>query len=560
MPRVTWTSTLIMCLWAAVYFTQCGRTLGQSQPVKIVLAGDSTVTDEAGWGYGFKSLLTANVQCENMAQGGRSSRSYRAEGHWQRCLDARPDFLLIQFGHNDQPGKGPERESAAEGDFRRHLEAFIDETRGVGITPVLITPLTRRRWTSAGLIEPSLAEYAIATSIVATEKQVILIDLHRLSIRQCEAMGSEACRAMEPMTPQGADHTHLNHQGSLAVAELILSELIQRVPEMASAVDLNRLSAARVPVPNMLDLTAGRLRVKELDATITLSMDRKSILVYNKTSPPLPEGLNPIYRRSGFLHPVFSPSGKAVTATFPSDHAHQHGIFSAWVNTTWNDRAIDFWNLAGGTGRVLHQRVVKAFVADGGLGFEVDLVHRAEQEPVVDVIRERWKITAFAADGLYHGFDLESTQETLTDMPLIINAYHYGGFAVRGPMAWLSASGRQETDNKNQKDLSCVILNDQRTDRVSGNHQQARWVAMSGSIDGQPASIIMMSARDNLRFPQAARLHPQKPYFCFTPCHEAAMVIDRSNTLRSKYRYLITDAAPDANWIDQQWTKWQSGL
>ena len=156
--------------FTAFFSTFCVLVAGAAsadESVRIVLAGDSTVTDNAGWGHGFRTLLTDKAECINLAKSGRSSRSFRAEGWWQECLDAKPDYLLIQFGHNDQPGKGPERESAAESDFRAHLAAFVREAREYGIKPVLVTSLTRRRWSLDGHIVPTLAEYAAATTAVA---------------------------------------------------------------------------------------------------------------------------------------------------------------------------------------------------------------------------------------------------------------------------------------------------------------------------------------------------------------------------------------------------------
>src|SRR5581483_9938507 len=70
--------------------------------VRIVLAGDSTTAVGSGWGPGFMKCLTPDVQCINMARGGRSSKSFIAEGLWKKCLELKPDYILIQFGHNDQ--------------------------------------------------------------------------------------------------------------------------------------------------------------------------------------------------------------------------------------------------------------------------------------------------------------------------------------------------------------------------------------------------------------------------------------------------------------------------
>lgn len=545
-----------VCFASGILILAGPRAVAEERPLRIVLAGDSTVTDQAGWGRGAKALFHKDVECINLAMGGRSSRSFRDEGHWQKCLDAEPDYVLIQFGHNDQPGKGPQRESAADGAFREHLAAYVDEARSKSIKPILVTSLTRRRWNPDATIEPTVAEYAVATETVATEKNVPLIDLHRLSIAQCEAMGATAFRVFEPMTESGADHTHLNELGSLAVAELVLSDLIRVVPELAPHVDADRLAAAKVPQPYEKDASNGKLNVLEDEKTITISASGHPVLIYNKVSPPVPEGIDSIYRRSGFLHPVMSPGGSAVTATFPSDHAHQHGIFSAWVKTTWNDRDIDFWNIAKGSGRVLHQRVVSVFAAPGQVGFEVDLAHRIEQSPVVDVLRERWRITAIETDGSYHAFDLVSTQHANTDKPLTIEPFRYGGFAVRGPMAWLLPGDRDSKSDESKRRLGCQFLNDQGSGREKGNHETSRWVSMSGMVDGNPAGIIMLCHRDNLRSPQSARLHPTKPYFCFAPCVTDPIVIDRGHPLQSKYRFLVTDTAPDPEWITRKWNEW----
>ncbi|MCA9058898.1 MAG: PmoA family protein, partial [Planctomycetaceae bacterium] len=310
----------------------------ESKAVHFVLAGDSTVTDNAGWGVGFRQLLSDRGRCTNLAKGGRSSRSYRAEGWWKQCLEARPDFLLIQFGHNDQPGKGPERESAADGDFRVHLREYIREARAAGIHPVLVTSLTRRRWNSDGTIQPTLAEYAEATSIVAKELSVPLVDLHTLSIRQCEAMGATAFRAFEPMTADGADHTHLNPAGSRAVGQLVVAELLRICPELVDCFLTDAVEQAVEPAVYPREISGTNAGLRETDETIELSAHGRPLLSYRKQSPPVPAGIPAVFHRSGCLHPVLTPAGKTVTAMFPADHPHQHGIFSAWVRTSWNGR------------------------------------------------------------------------------------------------------------------------------------------------------------------------------------------------------------------------------
>src|ERR1700729_2045488 len=112
--------------------------------VKIVLVGDSTVNDQGGWGTGFRSSLSPEVQVANLALNGRSSKSFRDEGAWAPALAAKPDYILIQFGHNDSPGKGLERETDPQTTYRANLARYVDEARAAGAKPVLVTSIVRR--------------------------------------------------------------------------------------------------------------------------------------------------------------------------------------------------------------------------------------------------------------------------------------------------------------------------------------------------------------------------------------------------------------------------------
>ena len=116
-----------------------------SPKIRIVLAGDSTVTDAAGWGVGFAKSLADDVECLNLSRGGRSSKSFINEGLWKKCLDAKPDYVLIQFGHNDQPGKGADRETDLP-TYRGFMTQYVDDARAAGIKPVLVTSISRRQW------------------------------------------------------------------------------------------------------------------------------------------------------------------------------------------------------------------------------------------------------------------------------------------------------------------------------------------------------------------------------------------------------------------------------
>lgn len=203
---------------------------------RIVLVGDSTVASQSGWGDAFGKLLALGVECPNMGRSGRSSKSYRKEGHWQKVLDTKPSWVLIQFGHNDQPGKGPERETDAKTTFRENLARYVAEARASGAKPVLVTSLTRRNFNAQGKIRSDvLNDYAEATRAVAAEQKVPLLDLNARSIEQMNQLGPEAAAAFDPQTkdPSKPDRTHLSNKGAAETAKLVADEIRKKVPELA---------------------------------------------------------------------------------------------------------------------------------------------------------------------------------------------------------------------------------------------------------------------------------------------------------------------------------------
>jgi lysophospholipase L1-like esterase len=103
--------------------------------LRIVLVGDSTVAPDGGWGSAFSRHLADGATCINLAQPGRSSKSYLAEGLWEKALAVKGDYYLIQFGHNDQPSKGPERETDPATTYAANMARFVEEVRAIGANP-----------------------------------------------------------------------------------------------------------------------------------------------------------------------------------------------------------------------------------------------------------------------------------------------------------------------------------------------------------------------------------------------------------------------------------------
>lgn len=251
---------------------------------KIVLVGDSTTAVQGGWGGAFCDRHVASfLACTNLARGGRSTYNYRAEGSWAIALHemrAGPFdavYVLVQFGHNDQPGK-PGRSTDLATEYPDNLRRYVAEIRAAGAHPVLVTPLTRRQFENGVLLD-DLAPWAEATRAVARELDVPLVDLHARSRALVQGMGPVlAMRAAQrpaapeqvaaaqagttigtppstaPAAPTHApvpataqdnaatepmgqaklafDYTHLGTEGAALFAAIIADELAQQVPAL----------------------------------------------------------------------------------------------------------------------------------------------------------------------------------------------------------------------------------------------------------------------------------------------------------------------------------------
>lgn len=241
--------TLLFLTLSAIFVSA-----GEPARIKIVLVGDSTVTDNAGWGLGFKQFVDpARAEVINTAKGGRSSMSFIKEDRWKKALELKGDYYLIQFGHNDEPGK-PGRSTTLD-EYRAYMNRYVDEARAAGVKPILVTSLVRRQFDRADphKINSSLTGHADIVKEIAAAKNVPLIDLHARSKALCEKLGRDGCLVFSPMKKSGEktvpDGTHLNDQGYVLFARLVVEELRAAVPDLAPVL----LAAPIDPHPRVLE-------------------------------------------------------------------------------------------------------------------------------------------------------------------------------------------------------------------------------------------------------------------------------------------------------------------
>ncbi|HLM55439.1 MAG TPA: rhamnogalacturonan acetylesterase [Pyrinomonadaceae bacterium] len=231
------------------------------EPVTVFITGDSTAAPkletkrpETGWGEHLqKHFDERKVRVDNRAANGRSTRTFISENRWQAVLDKLKagDYVLIQFGHNDQAKDKGERYTPPA-DFHANLTRFVREVRAKRATPVLLTPVMRRRFDKQGQFYDVHGEYPDITRRVASEQKAALIDMHRASEKVLVKYGPEESRKLflqlkageHANYPQGVDdNTHFSPAGADIMASLAVEGI--REQRLGLAKFLKKADAAK---------------------------------------------------------------------------------------------------------------------------------------------------------------------------------------------------------------------------------------------------------------------------------------------------------------------------
>lgn len=287
---------------------------------------------------------------------------------------------------------------------------------------------------------------------------------------------------------------------------------------------------------------------------LELKVEGKPVLTYRLATVESPRGIDPVFRRSGQIHPLRTPSGLEVTDDFPPDHAHQHALFFAWVNTTFAGRHVDFWNQKEKTGTVEHAKLVHTLGGPVFGEFETKLRHLVLNAPggPRPALEETWTVRAYRLSKA-HVVDLESNQTCAGDEPLTINKYHYGGFGIRGNRQWFDQAARGNAGPDPARSGRSDFLTSEGKGRRDGNHTRPRWVDLSGQVGQSAGGVAILDSPTNFRFPQPVRLHPNKPYFVFAPMVLGEFTIKPGSHYVSRYRLVVHDGPPDVPAIERAW-------
>ncbi len=284
---------------------------------------------------------------------------------------------------------------------------------------------------------------------------------------------------------------------------------------------------------------------------MSLMMNDKPILSYRYAVTYPPEGVDPIFKRSGFIHPLYSPEGEVLTRIQAPDHYHHYGIWGPWTHTHIGDRQVDFWNLGEGQGTV---KFAKFLTEEEGAiysGFEalqqhIDFGAKGEDQIAMNEILDvrAWNL----GEGVWM-VDYTTSLNSPLKNGILLDAYRYGGgIGFRATEKW-------------KKDNCTVLTSDNKT-RIDADGSFAKWCIVEGESatkEGR-SGILFMSHPSNRMHPEPMRVWPLDAnggrgdmYFEFVPIRHEEWKLEPKQNYTLKYRMIIFDGKIDAKTAEMYW-------
>lgn len=233
----------------------CQRTQPDAKTPVIYVIGDSTASvyekdlyPRMGWAQPLQDYFKpACAKVQDKALSGRSGKSFYDEGAWTPIKSAlrAGDFVLIQFGHNDEKREDSARYTEPFGSYQQYLSKYIDDTLAARATPILLSSIERNNWKSGKLSE-SHGDYPEAVRQLAQMRKLTLVDMTQLTHAYFDGIGQAATTKLflnlaageSPNYPNGnSDNTHLQEKGARIVADIALADLARQRAPVAALLD-----------------------------------------------------------------------------------------------------------------------------------------------------------------------------------------------------------------------------------------------------------------------------------------------------------------------------------
>ncbi|SIT09887.1 Methane oxygenase PmoA [Zobellia uliginosa] len=288
------------------------------------------------------------------------------------------------------------------------------------------------------------------------------------------------------------------------------------------------------------------------NGSLQLGFQNKPAVSYRYEMTYPPNGVDSIFKKSGYIHPIITPKGDTLTRIQPNDHYHHYGLWGPWTHTQVDGERVDFWNLGEGMGTVLFKEFKNEESGDVYASFTAGQEHidlKTKEEPQIalneDLQVRLWNLNRPDR----YMFDYKSEFSTPLQNGILFEAYRYGGgLGLRFNERW-------KADN-------CTVLTSEGNDRLTADGTNARWCIVSGeSADGKGTNgILFMSHPKNRNHPEPMRIWPIDAnggrgdmFFEFCPIRHEEWKIEPNKKYELNYRMVVFDGTLQAGEAEAYW-------
>jgi hypothetical protein len=306
---------------------------------------------------------------------------------------------------------------------------------------------------------------------------------------------------------------------------------------------------------HLYELVQGRanqietIRASVNDGALVIHAGDKNLLQYYFRTVYPPDGIDTAYKRSGFIHPLWSPHGQILTRIQPPDHYHHYGIWNPWTHVEYEGDTVDFWNINSRQGTVRFAKFVS--VENGPLFSEFGALHehvvfkKTGKEKVAMNELQRVRVFTPGKNQDYFIVDFNMQMNCADESPVKLLEYRYAGLGWRTTEKW---------DNKNS-----MILTSEGKTRKDSDGSKARWCIVQGEIDSDYAGVVMMSFPTNYNYPEPLRIWPENQYnrgdmfanFC--PTKDMDWLLSPGKNYALRYRFLVFNGHFDKEQAESAW-------
>ena len=294
---------------------------------------------------------------------------------------------------------------------------------------------------------------------------------------------------------------------------------------------------------------AAQIKAVAADGFLTISNGNKNLLRYNYKTIYPPKGIDTVYRRSGFIHPLWSPGGQELTRINAPDHYHHWGLWNPWTRVVYERDTIDFWNLASKQGTVRFADFIST--TTGNVFAEYKALHQhvvfrknGDEKVALNEV-QTVRIYQPGINQNYYIADITIQLNCVTESPVLLLEYRYGGLGLRATKEWDSANSK--------------IITSEGKIRKEADGSRARWCMVQGAVDKDHAGLIMMSYPTNYNYPEPLRVWPENMnkrgdvFLNFSPTKNMNWLLSPGKDYVLKYRFLVFNGPFSKEKAEEAW-------